>query len=204
MTKQKFQAAIEAIDRLNSQDPNTTPFEGRLEPEAVVYSHRMSQTLNEMYPDASMALRLAVRAQHIERWKVPRNDYPQDRAGYHRWRNDLKKRHAKTAAQILQTAGFDENFINTVSELIAKKNLKTDPEAQALEDVACLVFFKHYAVNFAKKHQPDKVSRIVEKTLLKMSPLALKQTKQLNLPQPLKSQLIKLADVALSKSSPPA
>ena len=33
-----------------------------------------------------------------------------------------------------------------------KKNIKTDPETQALEDVVCLVFLEYYFDAFIEKH----------------------------------------------------
>ena len=48
------------------------------------------------------ALRLAVRCQHIQRWKIPRSDYPGTPQGYQQWRGRLMKFHADTAAAILR------------------------------------------------------------------------------------------------------
>jgi len=145
MTKQKFENALDAMDALNANDPNPIQIDGHDQPAALYYARQMTKTLENLYPGASNALKLAARAQHIERWKVPRDNYPKGRAGYHRWRNDLKERHAKSASQILRNCGFDEELTTRVAGLIAKKNLKTDPETKALEDVACIVFFKYYA-----------------------------------------------------------
>jgi len=46
-----------------------------------------------------------------------------------------------------------------------------DPNAQALEDVACVVFLAHYLADFAEKHDSNKVVEILRKTWAKMSPL---------------------------------
>ncbi len=53
--------------------------------------------------------------------------------------------------------------------IIRKERLKRDPEAQALEDCACLVFLENEFVPFAEKHQDDKIVDIVAKTWVKMS-----------------------------------
>ncbi len=109
--------------------------------------------LDQFDPDAPELLRLAARAQHIRRWTVPRTDYPMDRAGYHRWRNDLKRKHAEWAGEILKSCGYSDAEIARAGALIRKENLRGDAEAQTLEDVACLVFLEHYAADFATKHE---------------------------------------------------
>jgi hypothetical protein len=129
----------------------------------------MSAVLARLYPDASEALRLAVRAQHLRRWTVPRSSYPMDRTGYLRWRNDLKRKHAEWTAAILSECGYEEVEIARVAALIRKEALKRDAEAQALEDVACIVFLKSYVEDFAVKHSEEKVASILEKTWAKMS-----------------------------------
>ena len=47
--------------------------------------------------------------------------------------------------------------------------MKQDAESQALEDVACIVFMKHYIDEFAAKHDDDKLIQILRKTWVKMS-----------------------------------
>lgn len=47
--------------------------------------------------------------------------------------------------------------------------MKTDPEAQALEDSAFLVFLESELASFAAAHAPDKVIAILRKTWRKMS-----------------------------------
>jgi hypothetical protein len=129
----------------------------------------MSETLNRHFPQASEALKLAVRAQHLMRWTVPRDDYPIDRHGYHAWRNAAKRKHADDVADILAQAGYGAEQVARVQALIRKERLKRDPEAQALEDVACLVFLEHYFSAFAVKHDHEKLIGIVRKTWAKMS-----------------------------------
>ena len=93
---QRFLAAIGAIDLANSPVPAE-----------VLYSQRMTHWLEKLYPQASEALQLAARAQHIRRWEVPRDSFPMDRAGYHRWRTGLYTFHGDVAAKILQELGYD-------------------------------------------------------------------------------------------------
>ncbi len=174
----RYNQAIAAIDAANSHDPHLSDPDGR--PAELIYGEHMSAMLVSLHPEASELLRLAVRAQHLRRWEVPRASYPMDRAGYHRWRNDLKAKHAQWAGEILANCGYDVGEIARVGALIRKENLKQDGEAQALEDAACLVFLVHHAARFAAKHDEPKVLGILRKTWAKMSARA--QTAALTLP----------------------
>jgi Domain of unknown function (DUF4202) len=59
---------LAAIDAANSADPTLVQAEGRLVPAELLYGERMSAALAEFMPDASEALTIAARGQHIERW----------------------------------------------------------------------------------------------------------------------------------------
>lgn len=161
---------IAAIDAANAADPTLIAVGGESRPAEVVYGERMTAALATLHPDASEALQLASRAQHIRRWTIPRASYPMDRTGYLRWRTDLKRRHAEMAAAIMQANGYAEGEIARVGALIRKERLKHDAEAQALEDVACIVFLEHYVDDFAAKHDDAKLISILRKTWVKMSP----------------------------------
>lgn len=167
----RFEQAIELIDRANAQDPEMVDTAQGERPGELVYAERMSETLNRIYPQASEELQLAVRAQHLRRWTRPRSEYPMDRKGYHAWRNAAKIKHAEEAGGLLEEAGYGADVIDRVQALIRKEGLKRDEEAQALEDVACLVFLEHYFSAFAKKHENEheKLIGIVRKTWNKMS-----------------------------------
>lgn len=164
-----YQLAIKKIDEVNSRDPNRETVEGKNVPKELIYARRMTEWLEKLEPDASEALRLAVRCQHIERWAIPRDEYPMTRPGYLKWRNDLKRYHADRAGEILRDTGYSDELIEKVQRLVMKKGLKTDPEAQTLEDVACLVFLSHYFEEFSKNHSEEKLLRIIKKTWRKMS-----------------------------------
>ena len=69
----------------------------------------------------------------------------------------------------MAACGYDEAAIARVGALARKERLRSDSEAQTLEDVACLVFLRHYAESFAAKHEGEKVFDILVKTLRKMS-----------------------------------
>lgn len=162
--------AFEAIDEANSQDPSKVTADGGQVPAERLYGERMSQTLDELYPEASEILKVAARAQHIQRWTVPRANYPMDRTGYLRWRTELKRKHATLTGELMQSSGYSEEEIARAGALIRKERLKQNAESQALEDVACIVFLKHYVDEFAAKHDDDKLIQILRKTWVKMSP----------------------------------
>lgn len=178
-----FQEAIQRFDEANAQDPNlvdaplpegTTDQASEHESIAkeLLYSQRMSHWLEKIYPEASEALALAARAQHICRWKSPRSDYPEGRQGYRQWRKDLGTFHADTAATILREVGYPQDLIDEVHSLLRKEELKTNPDTQRLEDIACLVFLQYHLEEFVQKYQYDdeKMNRIIRKTWKKMSP----------------------------------
>ena len=167
--ERKQEAALAAFDAANAADPRRVPYGGREVGYEWLYGRRMSEELDRYVPDAPLHLRLAARAQHLERWRSPRESYPMDREGYLRWRADLKKFHAARAGEILTAAGFGEDTIARVASLLEKKRLKRDEDTQALEDVICLVFLKHYAAEFAADHPEEKVVDILRKTARKMS-----------------------------------
>lgn len=167
---EQLQATLAAFDAANQQDPNHETVNGQQVPKEWIYGQRMSARLTDFQPDASVTLQLAVRAQHICRWKIPRSDYPMDRQGYKRWRSDLARFHGETAAAIMQNQGYDEEAIQRVRDLLLKRGLKRDDEVQALEDVACLVFLEYYLEEFAAKHDEEKLIDIIRKTWNKMSP----------------------------------
>ena len=183
LLSEKLHKALEAFDQANSEDPNLENIDGQVLAKEFIYGQRMSERLHTFCSEPSEALQLAVRAQHICRWKIPRNDYPMDRTGYKRWRSDLAKFHGETAAMILADQGYDVETIERVKDLLLKRGLKRDDEVQILEDVACLVFIEHYLDDFARKHEEEKLLDIIRKTWNKMSPAGHAAALQLPLPE---------------------
>jgi hypothetical protein len=179
-----FASAIARIDIANAEDPRTEPVGGVERPRELVYSERMSAWVERLDPNASEALRLAARAQHIRRWEIPRSDYPMDRAGYYKWRTTLYKFHARKAAEILRDIGYGDDCIGRVESLLQKKDLKTDPEAQMLEDAACLVFLESYFAEFADRDDinEEKMIDILRKAWHKMSERAQRSALKLRMP----------------------
>lgn len=169
MDIERFNRAIEAFDNANAQDPNQEAYDGEVYPKELLYGKRMTEYLHLFKPDASEALQVAARSQHIRRWEIPRNAFPEGRAGYLQWREKLKHYHASTVEKIMEESGYPEEDIKRVKQLLLKRGLKTDPEVQTLEDVVCIVFLKYYFEDFAKDYAPEKIKDILEKTLRKMS-----------------------------------
>ena len=165
-----FDDAILLIDTANSADRRIENADGDGVPRELLYSQRMTAWLDRLEPEAGEALKLAVRAQHLRRWEIRRDTYPVGRAGYHSWRRELAVFHADKAGELLAEAGYDGPMIARVQSLIRKENLRSDPETQTLEDVACLVFLEHYFEHFLPQQDAAKVIEIVRKTWRKMSP----------------------------------
>jgi hypothetical protein len=177
-----LERAFAAIDDANAADPRTIAVDGTPLPYELVYGRRMTAVLTSFAPASAPALQIAARAQHLERWAIPRTDYPMDRTGYLTWRNDQKKRHATRAGEILDLLGFSAETIERVQFLLEKKQLKRDTDTQTLEDVICLVFLQHYALEFAGAHPEEKVIDILQKTWGKMSEAGQTAALELDLP----------------------
>src|SRR5680860_406303 len=165
----KLPKAFQLFDKANEQDPNTETYMGRSYPKEVLYAIRMTEKLNDFAPGASDALRLTARCQHICRWEIPRESYDMNRVGYLKWRQDLKKFHARKATEILEQVGYSQELIDKVAFLLEKKQLKKNEDTQTLEDVICLVFLEYYFELFAAEHPEDKIIDILQKTWRKMS-----------------------------------
>ena len=167
-----FDKSMALIDAANSEDPNQETADGKDWPKELLYSHRMTDMLLRYTPDADDAMQLAIHAQHIQRWRSPRDAYPMDRIGYLQWRKDLYKFHAQTAADLLVQAGYGEDVIDRVKQAVAKKGIKDNPDTQLLEDVTDLVFIEHYMLGFVSRHpdyDEEKWLDIIRKTWKKMS-----------------------------------
>ena len=187
---ERYQNAVALIDAANSEDPNQETADGKPRPKELLYSHRMADMLERYAPEADDAMKLAIRAQHIQRWKSARSDYPMDRTGYLKWRTDLYKFHAESAGALLAQAGYEEEEIERVKQAVGKKAIKRNPDTQLLEDVTDLVFIEHYMLAFAEKHpeySEEKWLDIVRKTWKKMSERAhqFALSGSIKLPEPL-------------------
>ncbi len=157
----RFIEAGRLFDEEHARDPSGA---------APRYHAALARWVDLIAPDASVALRLAARCQHLGRHGIPRSDYPEGLAGYKRWRAAAALEHARLAGEILRSAGYDQTTIDRVGDLLVKKGLRRDPEVQSFEDAICLTFLEVDFAAFAAKHPDEKVIDIVRKTWAKMSP----------------------------------
>lgn len=190
-----FELTLVSIDALHAEDPRSTNLaDGTSMPQELAYAQRMSDWLDRVHDAPNKVLRLAVRAQHLQRWLVPREEYPDGRVGYLTWRRDQGKRAGNTTAQLMREAGFSDEDANRAATIISKKGLGRDPDVQALEDCACLVFLENYFADFSRKIEHDHMVRIVQMTWRKMSPRA----HELALKLPMSDTSLALVKEALS------
>lgn len=173
---QKFAAALRRFDEENSRDPNREDSQ----PRELLYAQRLTGWVLRLAPDASEALRLAARCQHICRWESPRENYPMTRPGYLKWRADLKKFHAEKSGAILLEVGYDDETIQRVQDLNLKKNFPADPETRTLEDALCLVFLEFQLADLAAKTAEDKTINALQKSWGKMTEVARAEALKLN------------------------
>ncbi|ATG79483.1 hypothetical protein AOR04_18160 [Pseudoalteromonas sp. 1_2015MBL_MicDiv] len=167
-----FNKVITLIDEANNQDPNSEQHNGQSFPKESLYALRMSEMLTRFKPDADELMQIAVRGQHIQRWKSPRSDFEMNKQGYHQWRSALYIFHASSVVALMKQAGYDEAEQNRVYDAVAKKNIKRNPDSQLVENVASLVFIEHYMLGFANAkpdYNEEKWIGIIRRTWQKMS-----------------------------------
>ncbi|WBU58292.1 DUF4202 domain-containing protein [Paracoccus sediminicola] len=167
MTEKRDQA-FARIDAANAQDPNNE----NGQPAELLYGQRMTEQQQRLYPDASEPLQIACRGQHIERWMLPRSDFPDDRRGYLSWRTEQGRRHAERVAGIMRDVGYAPDQIERARKMLTKQGIKRDDEVQALEDVAVFTFMHHYMAPFAETQTEEEMDRIVRLTARKISAAA--------------------------------
>lgn len=169
-----YTALLQLIDASHASDPNLEldTATGQQQPKESLYAQRMTDMLTRLAPEASEAVYISVRAQHIQRWMIPRSDFPMTTLGYKQWRARLYKYHAEVTAELMHQVGYDDGTIARVKAIVGKLGIKVNPEAQLLEDVASLVFLEHYLSDFVAAHpeyNAEKWQGILRKTWIKMS-----------------------------------
>lgn len=180
-----YARARHLIDAAHSPDPTRAP-DGRAA--ELVYGERVEAWVVRLVPAASPALRLAARAQHMERWLTPRASFPDGKVGYLNWRRSLYTTQAERARALLLEAGVPAAEAADVATWVSKTALKTNPGSQALEDAACLVFLENEIGAFAAQHADyprEKFIEILRKTWRKMSAPAQAAALALDLPSPI-------------------
>lgn len=175
------------LDALHAEDPRRVDSEGESQAHELWHAGRMSAWLERVVTAPDELVRIAVRAQHLQRWQLPRSDYPEGRVGYLTWRRDQGKRAGEIAAGVMQAEGYSAEDAAEVARMIRKQGLGQDPGTQAVEDCACLVFLESYFADFSKHIEHDHLIRIVQKTWGKMSPRARELALQLSMSEEAKS-----------------
>ena len=167
--KLRLSRLLERIDQLNGADLATELVDGVARPHELLYSERVTAWVLRLRSDASEALRIAARGQHVRRWTIPRARYPMTRQGYLRWRETLKTFHADTVAGLMREAGYADDEIQRVRTIMGKRALPADPDTQTLEDALCLVFLETQFADLRKKTPEEKMRDVLRKTWMKMS-----------------------------------
>jgi hypothetical protein len=177
----RFEKALRKFDAENARDPNLENVEGRMVPRELIYAQWLTNWVLKLEPNASEELLLASRCQHLCRWLHPRNSYPMTRAGYLKWRENLKKFHARRAGEILTELNYPQETIARVQSLNLKENFPADPESCVLEDALCLVFLERQLPALAARSTEEKMVNALRKAWYKMTPRA--QALALTIPQ---------------------
>ncbi len=132
----------------------------------------MSYWRRVLAPAGGELLRIAVRAQHLERWSLPRATHPPGRRGYLAWRSEQARRHAALLDRTLAPIGYAPGERERLTELIRKRGLGRDPEVQVLEDCAALTFAELEARAFSARTEPARLAEILARIRARISPAA--------------------------------
>jgi hypothetical protein len=177
----RLAAAIEAIDAANADDPHTIVVDGTVRTKEQAHAEMMTEWVRRLDPGCTDEQLIAARAHHLRRWTVPRGSYPEGRSGYLRWRTALKKQHAEEVGAIMRAAGYGDESIERVGQIVRKQGLGHDPAVQTHEDALCLVFLSTQFDELAGRLGDDKTIDVLRKTAAKMSPAGLRVAQELDL-----------------------
>lgn len=177
----RFDRAIAAIDAANAHDPVTLVVDrdGVIVEVAkeVVHAEAMTAWVRHLDPDADEVQLLAARAHHLRRWTSPRDEFPEGRAGYLKWRIEARRRHAEDLASILRDVGYDDATVGAVTAIVTKDGLGRGdlddvdgrpPAVQTHEDALCLVFLELQFSETADRLGDEKMIDVLVRTLRKM------------------------------------
>jgi len=165
----KLARAFNAFDNYNQKDPHVFIWDDLSYPQEYFLALKLYEWVLKLDPNADEELLLASRSQHIGRWEIPRETYPDGREAYLKWRKDLALFHAEKASSIMKDIGYDDEQIARVRQILLKQKLKVDADVQTIENALCLVFLEFQYEDFHPKHSPEKVVNILRKSLLKMN-----------------------------------
>jgi hypothetical protein len=179
----RFDGAVAAIDAANSADPNSLTVAGTTGPKELVHARMATEWLEVLDPTADELQHLAARGHHLRRWTMPRDEYPDGRAGYLRWRAAAKQRHAAELGTLLRDHGYDDAEVERVASIVRKDGLRpgavggaggaADPAVQVHEDALCLVFLQTQLLGVADQLGDDATVEVLVRTMRKMSPAGL-------------------------------
>lgn len=155
---ERLEKVLAEIDRFNRDDPKQYE---------LPYSQWLTNWVQRLEPNPSEELLIVARGQHIGRWMIPRESFPDDRKGYLAWREKLKSFHAEKVTALMRQAGYPPDSIAKAERMILKKNIR-EPEAQVIEDALCLVFLERQFTDLRKKEPEDKMIVILQKSWRKM------------------------------------
>ena len=181
MTEIQYIKAVELINSVHNQDPNSETIDGVDIKAELLYSQRMLSILQKVQPNASLELQMAAQCQHISRWSIPRTTFSMDKKGYYQWRAAIMEHQLSVTSSVLKQAEINEQSIEIVVDTLKNKADKTNINASIIEDTACLTFIKWYLVPFAGQFDPEKAKVILQKTANKMSERGLKLIPELQL-----------------------
>ncbi len=179
MLEKKIIVAIKIFDEINSLDPNRIQFHGEDFPKEILYSNWLTLWVEKLNPVKSDALRLASRCQHLKRWEISRDKYPEGLKGYMQWKKELLKFHADESEKVLRNLHIDESIIQQVRKINLKQDIRNNPEVQIMEDALCLVTLEFQLEEFSLKHTDEKMIEIIRKSWNKMSNSARDKAKKI-------------------------
>lgn len=166
----RLAAAMVLIDDVNAQDPVEVGGGTDRRPRDLAHAVRMTHWLGVLAPGAPAAQQIAARAAHLGRWELPRDEYPEGRPGYLRWRAEQKRRHAARVRSILAEVGYAEAIADRVATIVAKQDRVDDPDVQLHEDALCLTFLELQFDELTARLGDDHMVDVLRRSLAKMSP----------------------------------
>lgn len=200
--RDRYPGAIAAIDAANAEDPTTMVVAGSAVPKELAHGRMMTDWVLRLDPSADELQLLAARAHHFRRWTSPRDDYPEGRAGYLRWRAAARRRHAEEVGAVLAAHGYRPEEIERVQTIIRKEGLRSDPAVQTHEDALCLVFLETQLTDVADRLGQGPTVEVLVKTMHKMSPAGLAAAGALEL-EPAADRLLARATAELAADQGP-
>lgn len=169
MEQTQYTTAVELINSVHNQDPNSEIIDGVDIKAELLYSNRMLTILEKVAIDASFELKLAAQCQHMSRWGIPRATFSMNKKGYYQWRAAIMEHQLSVTSSVLKQAEINEQSIEIIVDALKSKADKSNINASIIEDTACLTFIKWYLVPFAGHFDPEKAKIILQKTAAKMS-----------------------------------